>query len=95
MRHEPGVISVRAFYGCGPRASRRRMLGTIDEVTRFNEAIDRAIAESVGRFTESVDYARNLLLAVMGYDLRTPLNAVALSARLVQALLVVLLSCMV
>ena len=59
---------------------------TIEEVTRFNESIDEAIAESVGRFTESVDYARNLLLAVMGHDLRTPLNAVALSARLVQAL---------
>ena len=59
---------------------------SIDEVTRFNEAIDEAIAESVGRFTESVDYARNLLLAVMGHDLRTPLNAVALSAKLLQAL---------
>jgi signal transduction histidine kinase len=59
---------------------------TIDEVTRFDEAIDQAIAESVGRFTQSLDYARNLLLAVMGHDLRTPLNAVALSARLVQAL---------
>ena len=59
---------------------------TIDEVTRFNEAIDEAIAESIGRFTESVDYARNLLLAVMGHDLRTPLNAVAMSARLIRAL---------
>jgi signal transduction histidine kinase len=53
----------------------------LDELTRFNEAIDEALAESVARFTSRVERARDLLLGALGHDLRTPLSAVLHSAQ--------------
>src|SRR5689334_19037474 len=44
-----------------------------EQVMRFNEAIDEALAESVGHFHVQVEQARNLLLGVLGHDLRSPL----------------------
>ncbi len=40
---------------------------------RFNEAIDEALAESISFFSSQVEQARNLLLAMLGDDLRSPL----------------------
>src|SRR6185437_4801684 len=37
-----------------------------DDVMRFNEAIDQALAESVGYFSAQVDQARDLLLGMLG-----------------------------
>jgi hypothetical protein len=34
----------------------------MEDVIRFNEAIDQAVAESVGHFHAQVEQARNLLL---------------------------------
>lgn len=56
------------------------------DVTRFNEAIDQAITESVEFFSREVERWRDVLLAVLGHDLRGPLNAMLLSARLIAAL---------
>lgn len=53
----------------------------LDELTRFNEAIDEALAESVARYTSRIERARDLLLGVLGHDLRTPLSAVLHSAQ--------------
>ncbi len=55
--------------------------GTMDEtdmqdLIRFNEAIDMAVTESLPTFTKAVDHAREMFLAVLGHDLRTPLNAI-------------------
>jgi signal transduction histidine kinase len=50
------------------------------DVMRFNEAIDQALAESIEYFTAQVDQSRNLLLGMLGHDMRTPLNAVLLTA---------------
>src|SRR5216684_4849042 len=41
----------------------------LDDVVRFNEAIDQGIAESVGFFSAQVDQARNLLLGMLGHDM--------------------------
>jgi signal transduction histidine kinase len=54
--------------------------GALDQLTRFNEAIDEALADSVERYTAEVDRARELLLGALGHDLRNPLGAVLLSA---------------
>lgn len=52
----------------------------MQEVIRFNEAIDQAVAESVGYFHAHVERARNLLLGMLGHDMRTPLSAIVTTA---------------
>ena len=47
---------------------------------RFNEAIDKAIAESVASFTTQVEQGRNFFLGMLGHDMRSPLSAILLSA---------------
>lgn len=53
----------------------------LEEMTRFNEAIDQAIAESVARYMREVETARDRFLAVLGHDLRTPLGVVLTSSQ--------------
>lgn len=52
----------------------------LEDMIRFNEAIDQALAESVERYTEDVDNSKEMFLAILGHDLRTPLGAVMTSA---------------
>jgi signal transduction histidine kinase len=58
----------------------------MEDVGRFNEAIDQAIAESVDCFTREVDRWRAVFLGVLGHDLRGPLNAVLLTSRVISVL---------
>jgi signal transduction histidine kinase len=51
------------------------------QLSRFNEAIDQALHESVLRYSDEVNRAREMFLGVVGHDLRTPLGAIALSAQ--------------
>jgi signal transduction histidine kinase len=53
----------------------------IQDMTRFNEAIDQAVTESVARYTKTINSSRDLFLGVLGHDLRNPLGAVAMGAR--------------
>lgn len=53
----------------------------IVDLTRFNEAIDQALAESVTRYTADLDYSKEMFLAILGHDMRTPLGAVMTSAK--------------
>ncbi|WP_229466578.1 ATP-binding protein [Pseudoduganella plicata] len=46
------------------------------DVTRFNEAIDQALAESVARYEYMVKQSQNMFLAILGHDLRNPLGTV-------------------
>lgn len=66
----------------------RRALDDSDviDLTRFNEAIDQALAESVVKFTVKVDYSRDLLLGVLGHDLRSPLGAISMAGILLPRL---------
>lgn len=52
----------------------------IDDMIRFNEAIDQAVAESVGHFHRAVERYRDLLLGMLGHDMRSPLNAILMTA---------------
>jgi signal transduction histidine kinase len=53
----------------------------LNELTRFNEAIDAALTESVARYISRLDRSKDLLLAVLGHDLRNPLGAILQSAQ--------------
>lgn len=48
----------------------------IEDVARFNEAVDQALAESIASFSDRVANSRDTFLAVLGHDLRSPLSAV-------------------
>jgi signal transduction histidine kinase len=53
----------------------------IEDLTRFNEAIDQSLAESVSEFNENIEHAKEMFLAILGHDLRTPLGAIYTSAK--------------
>lgn len=53
----------------------------LDDMVRFNEAIDQALAESVAFFSEQVDRSRNLFLGMLGHDMRSPLQTIQTTAR--------------
>ena len=63
------------FDACAPEPS------ALDDVVRFNEAIDQALAESIAFFSSQVERARHLLLGMLGHDMRTPLQTIQLTAR--------------
>ncbi len=52
----------------------------LEDVTRFNEAIDQLLAESVATYTLDVANSKDLMLGVLGHDLRTPLGAIMMTA---------------
>ena len=52
------------------------------DLTRFNEAVDQSLAESVARFMEKVEYSKDLLLGILGHDIRSPLGAITMSSYL-------------
>ena len=54
--------------------------GTLDELARFNDALDEALADAIGHFSETLDRSRELFMGVLGHDLRTPLQVMLQSA---------------
>ncbi len=58
----------------------------LDDVIRFNEAIDQALAESVSFFSAQVEQNRNVLLGMLGHDMRSPLQAIQGTASYLAAL---------
>ncbi|MDB4908540.1 MAG: ATP-binding region ATPase domain protein [Gemmatimonadetes bacterium] len=53
----------------------------LEDLTRFNEAIDQSLAESVTRYTQDLDYSKEMFLAILGHDLRNPLGAIITSSK--------------
>lgn len=53
----------------------------LDDLTRFNEAIDQAVAESIARHSAMIRKSQDVFLSVLGHDLRNPLGAVTMSAQ--------------
>ena len=72
--------SVMAFW----KRSDGATLGSssIEEITRFNEGMDKALAQSVQRYSSEVAASRDMFLAVLGHDLRGPLSGIEMSAML-------------
>jgi signal transduction histidine kinase len=57
---------------------------TVQEMVRFNEAIDQALAESVVTYSARADQSRELFLAILGHDLRAPLSTMAMAGELLR-----------
>jgi len=55
----------------------------VDDLTRFNESIDQSITKAVASYTSRVDQARDMFLAILGHDLRNPLNSIAMTGHMV------------
>ncbi len=51
-------------------------ISDVQDVIRFNEAIDQSLAESISEYARAVNRYRDMSLAVLGHDLRSPLNAI-------------------
>lgn len=47
------------------------------DIMRFNEAIDQSLAESAVAYSNKVNETRDIFLAILGHDLRSPLAATA------------------
>lgn len=53
-----------------------------EDLTRFNEAIDQALAESISSYSGAVDRSRQTFLAILGHDLRGPLSAINMASHI-------------
>ncbi|MDQ3800418.1 MAG: HAMP domain-containing histidine kinase [Acidobacteriota bacterium] len=53
-----------------------------DDMMRFNEAIDQALAESISSYSSAVDQSRQTFLAILGHDLRGPLSAIQMASQI-------------
>lgn len=57
--------------------SNARPLEVLEQINRFNEGIDQALAESIASYSHDVGISRDTFLAVLGHDLRSPLGALS------------------
>ena len=53
----------------------------LEDLIRFNETIDQSLAESITRYTQDLDHSKEMFLAILGHDLRTPLGAVIMASQ--------------
>ncbi|HEV7442630.1 MAG TPA: HAMP domain-containing sensor histidine kinase [Steroidobacteraceae bacterium] len=72
--------SVLALWRRHPEADQGPQ--AIEEIARFNEGIDQALAESVSSYSQGVEGSREMFLAILGHDLRGPLSGIKLSNEL-------------
>lgn len=54
----------------------------LDDLIRFNESIDQILTESVTFYAEGVFKSKDLFVAILGHDLRNPVQSIMLSAEL-------------
>ncbi|QCO66847.1 HAMP domain-containing histidine kinase [Luteimonas yindakuii] len=59
---------------------------SFEDMMRFNQAIDQAIAESVAYYATEAETWRNIFLGVLGHDLRGPLTAILLTSNVMSQL---------
>ncbi len=52
----------------------------VEDLNRFNEAIDQGLSESVARYSKKVQEARDIFVGIIGHDLRSPLQAISQGA---------------
>ncbi|MES2977707.1 MAG: sensor histidine kinase [Pseudomonadota bacterium] len=55
-----------------------------EEMIRFNEAVDQAIAESTSRYAAELALSRDTFMAIVAHDLRSPLNAITMVSYLME-----------
>lgn len=73
--------SVLHLWSLEPEMNHEERIG---DTTRFNEAVDQLLAESIVSYAEKVDHSRQIFLGIIGHDLRSPLSAVSMVANLLE-----------
>ncbi|MCK9689033.1 HAMP domain-containing sensor histidine kinase [Scleromatobacter humisilvae] len=68
---------IRLWMESSPTLGREQVI----ELTRFNEAMDEALAESILQFAGEAARMRNLFLGVLSHELRTPLSTIMASGQ--------------
>ncbi len=56
----------------------------LEDLIRFNESIDQSLTRAVQGYTERIDRAREMFLAILGHDLRNPLNAMVVAGKTIE-----------
>ena len=56
----------------------------VEDMIRFNEAVDQAVAESTARYAAELALSRDTFMAILAHDLRSPLNAIAMLSHLLK-----------
>lgn len=56
----------------------------LDDMIRFNEAVDQAVAESTSRYAAELALSRDTFMAILAHDLRSPLNAITMLSFLLE-----------
>ncbi|MEJ7807726.1 MAG: sensor histidine kinase [Telluria sp.] len=54
----------------------------LQDMLRFNEAIDQALTESIARYSAMLRESQHVFLAILGHDVRNPLGAISMGAQL-------------
>ncbi|MDB6084907.1 MAG: histidine kinase [Gammaproteobacteria bacterium] len=67
---------------CGRSADSGGQTPSMGDIARFNDAVDRALAESIESYADRVSASRDTFLAVLGHDLRSPLQGIEAASRL-------------
>jgi signal transduction histidine kinase len=55
-----------------------------EDMIRFNEAVDQAVAESTSRYAAELALSRDTFMAILAHDLRSPLNAITMLSFLLE-----------
>ncbi len=66
-------------------STRHAQIEDLEDLVRFNEAVDQAVAESLTAFVAEVTKTRDLFLGVLGHDLRGPLATIGNCAAVLRA----------
>ncbi len=53
----------------------------MEDLVRFHEAMDLAIAESVAHYTDQTRKSTELFIGILGHDIRNPLGTISMSAQ--------------
>jgi hypothetical protein len=59
-------------------------LNDIDDITRFGESMDQSLAAAVSSYNKRIEQSRQMFLAILGHDLRNPLNCIRMATHLVK-----------
>lgn len=55
----------------------------LQDMLRFNEAIDQSLTESLAQFSAMLRDSQNVFLAILGHDVRSPLGAISMGTQMI------------
>lgn len=58
-------------------------LDDINDIIRFNESVDQALAESIAYYTKEVFHSKDIFVGILTHDIRNPLQAITLYTELI------------